>query len=365
MTRLRREDGHTLPELLTALGMATVILLATFALLDHVMKRTAETQARVEATQRGRQAMDTMSRALRSSVCLSGTVPAVSQADASTTDVLHGPRRRRGPAAEAGPRLRPCEADDRAADLPGHGRAAGDGLSRVARPGEAPGRERAPGREHADLPLLRLRPRSRRRRRRSRCRVRSPPPTSAASRGSRSPSSRTPAPAPWSTSPRSRSATTCTSAPPIPTTQLPIRHAHEPLHTHPWPRRRRGRLLHAGGHDRHDLHVDVRRRRLRRGERRPADQPQLAGPQVDLRRGRGRAELLPVPPQRGQRLLDRSAPPSRSRTRRRTARSTRCGTASGPIRASGATSRARTRSTRSSCCRRPATRRASQARRRA
>lgn len=84
MTRLRREDGHTLPELLTALGMATVILLATFALLDHVMKRTAETQARVEASQRGRQAMDTMSRAVRSSVCLSGTVPAVSQADAST-----------------------------------------------------------------------------------------------------------------------------------------------------------------------------------------------------------------------------------------------------------------------------------------
>jgi Tfp pilus assembly protein PilW len=84
--RLSREDGHTLPELLTALVMATVILLATFALLDHVMRRTAETQARVEATQKGRMAMDTITRALRSQVCLSATVPAVAAAsDTSLT----------------------------------------------------------------------------------------------------------------------------------------------------------------------------------------------------------------------------------------------------------------------------------------
>jgi Tfp pilus assembly protein PilW len=86
LARLRRADGHTLPELLTALMMATVILLATFALLDHVMNRTAETQARVEATQKGRQAMDTMTRAIRSTVCLSPTTPAISQAtDSSLT----------------------------------------------------------------------------------------------------------------------------------------------------------------------------------------------------------------------------------------------------------------------------------------
>ena len=67
-------------ELLTALMMATTILLATFALLDHVLNRTAETQARVEATQKGRQAMDTMTRAIRSSVCLSATAPAITAA---------------------------------------------------------------------------------------------------------------------------------------------------------------------------------------------------------------------------------------------------------------------------------------------
>jgi type II secretory pathway pseudopilin PulG len=82
--RLRRDEGHTLPELLTALTMAMVILLATFALLDHVMDRTAETQARVEATQKGRQAMDTITRAVRSTVCLSPTVPAISQAKADS-----------------------------------------------------------------------------------------------------------------------------------------------------------------------------------------------------------------------------------------------------------------------------------------
>ena len=86
MRRLRRDDGHTLPELLTSLTMATVIMLATFALLDHVMKRTAETQARVEATQKGRMAMDTMTRAIRSQVCLSATAPSmVAASDTSLT----------------------------------------------------------------------------------------------------------------------------------------------------------------------------------------------------------------------------------------------------------------------------------------
>ena len=75
IARLRRADGHTLPELLTALMMAMVILLATFALLDHVLKRTGETQARVEATQKGRMTMDTITRSLRSSVCLSPSIP--------------------------------------------------------------------------------------------------------------------------------------------------------------------------------------------------------------------------------------------------------------------------------------------------
>jgi Tfp pilus assembly protein PilW len=80
IARIRREDGHTLPELLTALMMSMVILLATFALLDHVLNRTAETQARVEATQKGRQTMDTLTRSLRSTLCITPTTPPVALA---------------------------------------------------------------------------------------------------------------------------------------------------------------------------------------------------------------------------------------------------------------------------------------------
>ncbi len=87
MRRLRREDGHTLPELLTALFMSTIILMATFALVEHVMRRTAETQARVESTQKGRQAMDAITRSLRSQVCLSAT--ATSMAAASDTSMTY------------------------------------------------------------------------------------------------------------------------------------------------------------------------------------------------------------------------------------------------------------------------------------
>jgi prepilin-type N-terminal cleavage/methylation domain-containing protein len=68
--RLRSEAGFTLPELLTTMWIAGVIMLAAFALVDFVMKRTAEAEQRVEATQRGRTGMDMVTRQLRSQVCL-------------------------------------------------------------------------------------------------------------------------------------------------------------------------------------------------------------------------------------------------------------------------------------------------------
>jgi Tfp pilus assembly protein PilW len=67
---MRRQDGFTLPELLIGISMSMIIALAGFALVDTAMKRTGETADRVEATQRGRQAMDVMTRSLRSQVCL-------------------------------------------------------------------------------------------------------------------------------------------------------------------------------------------------------------------------------------------------------------------------------------------------------
>lgn len=85
MSRLHsREDGMTLPELLVAISIAVIVSLAAFSLIETVMRRTAESAGRVEASQKGRAAMDTMTRQLRSQVCLSTTVPPVAAADTNS-----------------------------------------------------------------------------------------------------------------------------------------------------------------------------------------------------------------------------------------------------------------------------------------
>ena len=78
--RLRGKAGFTLPELLTTLWIAMVVLLAGFSLLEFVMKRSLEAEQRVEATQRGRIGMDLITRELRSQVCL----------DANTAPIVDG-----------------------------------------------------------------------------------------------------------------------------------------------------------------------------------------------------------------------------------------------------------------------------------
>lgn len=70
MTRIRSERGMTLTEALAAILIAMVVSLAAFALVEAVMKRTGETTSRVETTQRARQAMDNITRDLRSQVCV-------------------------------------------------------------------------------------------------------------------------------------------------------------------------------------------------------------------------------------------------------------------------------------------------------
>jgi hypothetical protein len=60
--------------------IALVVSLAAFSLIEVVMRRTAETQGRVEASQKGRAAMDTMTRQLRSQVCLATNVPPMAAA---------------------------------------------------------------------------------------------------------------------------------------------------------------------------------------------------------------------------------------------------------------------------------------------
>lgn len=68
--RLRHEGGFSLPELLVTLTIAMTVSMAAFALVEFVMKRSGETEQRVEATQRGRIALETITRQLRSQVCL-------------------------------------------------------------------------------------------------------------------------------------------------------------------------------------------------------------------------------------------------------------------------------------------------------
>jgi prepilin-type N-terminal cleavage/methylation domain-containing protein len=74
---LRREDGFSLPELLIALSIALIVSLATFSLVEITMKKSGEVSARVNAAQRGRLAMDTITRELRSQVCISSKTPAM------------------------------------------------------------------------------------------------------------------------------------------------------------------------------------------------------------------------------------------------------------------------------------------------
>jgi prepilin-type N-terminal cleavage/methylation domain-containing protein len=75
--RLRREGGFTLVELMVAISVGSVVMLASFSLLDSSVVLTGKTQNRVDSTQRGRQAMDTITSQLRSQVCPNATTPAL------------------------------------------------------------------------------------------------------------------------------------------------------------------------------------------------------------------------------------------------------------------------------------------------
>jgi prepilin-type N-terminal cleavage/methylation domain-containing protein len=83
LTRLDDERGMTLPEVLVAMVCAAILSLAAFALVEFVMTRTGEVGARVETTQRARGAMDDMTRALRSQVCVTRSDPSLMTAGRS------------------------------------------------------------------------------------------------------------------------------------------------------------------------------------------------------------------------------------------------------------------------------------------
>jgi len=77
LTRIRSQAGVTLIELIAAMAIGVITLLAVFAVLDTSVKQSNAIAGRVNATQRARLAMDTITRQLRSQMCISATAPAI------------------------------------------------------------------------------------------------------------------------------------------------------------------------------------------------------------------------------------------------------------------------------------------------
>jgi hypothetical protein len=87
MSRLRAEDGMTLPEVLIAVTIGFVVLAATMGLLESTLRLSGGVMAKTDAMQRGRLAMDRLTQEMRSQVCLNLTTPAiVSAGNVSTAD---------------------------------------------------------------------------------------------------------------------------------------------------------------------------------------------------------------------------------------------------------------------------------------
>jgi prepilin-type N-terminal cleavage/methylation domain-containing protein len=80
---LRDEGGFTLIELLTAISIGLLIIFAAFAVLDRTISASGQIADRSEALQRGRQAMQLITRQLRSQVCVGTATPIVSGSDLS------------------------------------------------------------------------------------------------------------------------------------------------------------------------------------------------------------------------------------------------------------------------------------------
>jgi prepilin-type N-terminal cleavage/methylation domain-containing protein len=84
-TLRRQESGFTLIELLVACGIGTIVVLASFMLLDSTVVLSGKVTDRVDRTQRARLAMEQITRELRSQVCVQGGQPAI--ADGQTNSI--------------------------------------------------------------------------------------------------------------------------------------------------------------------------------------------------------------------------------------------------------------------------------------
>jgi len=87
MRRRLNDDqrGFTLVELLTAISIGMIVLMAAFMVLDRTISASGQIADRSEALSRGRQAMSTITRELRSAVCVGNTFPVIAGTDNSVT----------------------------------------------------------------------------------------------------------------------------------------------------------------------------------------------------------------------------------------------------------------------------------------
>jgi prepilin-type N-terminal cleavage/methylation domain-containing protein len=87
MRRLRTdESGFSLVELLVSVVIGLIVVSAAFNLLDASTQASSDVTDRVDATQRGRAAMEQMQQVLRSEVCLDTNTPAITYGDSDRVD---------------------------------------------------------------------------------------------------------------------------------------------------------------------------------------------------------------------------------------------------------------------------------------
>ncbi len=80
--RVRRDQGgFTLVELLSSMAVGMVVLFAIFGLLDYTVSAQHKVEDRVDAVQRGRNAMEVITQQLRSQICLGPGYPAITAAN--------------------------------------------------------------------------------------------------------------------------------------------------------------------------------------------------------------------------------------------------------------------------------------------
>jgi hypothetical protein len=78
MSVIADESGQTLPELMIATVIGLIVVFAAFLLMTTALAQNNRISQREDASQRGRQAMELITRELRSQICVTEQTPAIS-----------------------------------------------------------------------------------------------------------------------------------------------------------------------------------------------------------------------------------------------------------------------------------------------